>query len=236
MLAGGMAGSAALLPNCLLVPVKAQRPRTTPRSEPTLPEPTLPEPTLPEPTLPGPTLPEPTLPEPTGSGLTGSAAAPWRGVPRGRIRADLIYLGWQPSQVDPGPPPTPPAALDPDEVNPDWVAAQRREQSRLSRPARLTALACLALAGIDAPCFLVSARLAVAAGLVVIGVAAGAVRRIWQGERALAAGLREERQRVAQFREVQRGNSPPGSSSTHNRTATGSSGQSPAGGSRTGAR
>ncbi len=55
MLAGGMAGSAAPLPNCLLVPVNSQRPGTTPRLEPPLPEPTLPEPTLPEPTLPGPT-------------------------------------------------------------------------------------------------------------------------------------------------------------------------------------
>ena len=136
--------------------------------------------------------------------MTGPATAPWRGVPRGRIRADLIYLGWRPSQADPGPPPTPPGAPDPDDVNPDWVAAQRREQTRLSRPARLTALACLVLAGVDAACFLVSARLAVAAGLIVIGVAADAGRRIWQGERAFAAGLREEQQRVARFREVQR--------------------------------
>ncbi len=82
------------------------------------------------------------------------AAAPWPAsprspAPRGRISADLVYLGWQQAQrePDPGPPPGPPVMTDPDEVNPDWVAAQRREQSRLSRPARLTALACLALAG-----------------------------------------------------------------------------------------
>jgi hypothetical protein len=132
-----------------------------------------------------------------------AATAPWPGVPRGRIRADLIYLGWQPSQVDPGPPPTPPGTPDQDEVNPDWVAAQRREQSRLSRPARLTALACLVLAGADAACFLVSTRLAVAAGLIVTGVAAYAGWQIWRGERALAARLRQERQRVARFCEVQ---------------------------------
>ena len=193
VLADGMAGSAGALPNCRLVPINAQQPRTTPEPALTMPEPTVPEPTVPE--LTGPGVPEP--------GLTGPTTAAWRGVPRGRIRADLIYLGWQPSQVDPGPPPTPPAALDLDDVNPDWVAAQRREQSRLSRPARLTALACLVLAGVDAACLLVSARLAVAAGLIVIGVAADAGRRIWQGERAFAAALREERQRVALFREVQ---------------------------------
>jgi hypothetical protein len=142
-----------------------------------------------------------TAPHGTAPGLT--PPAPWPGVPRGRIRADLIYLGWQPGQVDPGPPPTPPGTPNLDEVNPDWVAAQQREQSRLSRPARLTLLACLVLAGADAACLLVSARLAVAAGLNVTGVAAYAARRIWQGQRALAVRLRQEQQRVARFCEVQ---------------------------------
>ena len=171
-----------------------------------VPQGTVPQGTATQGPVPQGTVQQGTAPRPAPAhGRTSQTAAssPLQGVPRGRIRADLIYLGWQSSQVDPGPPPTPPGTPDQDEVNPDWVAAQRREQSRLSRSARLTALACLVLAGADAACFLVSARLAVAAGLVVTGVAAYAGWRIWQGERALAARLRQEHQRVARFCEVQ---------------------------------
>ncbi len=135
--------------------------------------------------------------------LRVSTTAPW--LPRGRIRADLIYLGWQPARLDAGSPPIPPSPPDPDEVNPDWVVAQRREQSRLSRPARVTALACAALAAADVVCWLAyNARLAAGAGALVAAAAAVASWRIWQGKRALAARLRAEQLRVARFRDVQR--------------------------------
>lgn len=71
--------------------------------------------------------------------------------PRGRVRADLVYLGWRQvlAEPDPGPPPTAPKPPAPEEVSADWVAAQHREHGRLSRPARLTlaagvAVTCLA--------------------------------------------------------------------------------------------
>jgi len=139
---------------------------------------------------------------PVRADASESATAP--SLPRGRIRADLIYLGWQSAQLDPGPPPIPPGPAESPEVNPDWVAAQRREQSRLSRPARLTALACLALAAVDAALWLVSVRLSIVAGLLIMAAAADAGRRIWRGDRALAARLRGEEQRVTRFREAQR--------------------------------
>ncbi|MGO8962052.1 MAG: hypothetical protein ACLQFR_32465 [Streptosporangiaceae bacterium] len=126
-------------------------------------------------------------------------------LPRGRIRADLIYLGWEPARHDPGPAPiSPPSPVDLDEVNPDWLTAQRREHSRLSRPARLTALACLALAAGDAACWPFSPRLAVVGGLMITGAAADSSWRLWRGQRALAARLRAEELRIARFREVQR--------------------------------
>src|SRR4029077_15123045 len=63
--------------------------------------------------------------------------------PRGRIRADLVYLGWQQAaaQPDPGPMPHPPAETELDDVSADWLAAQRRERRRLARPAPLGATA-----------------------------------------------------------------------------------------------
>ncbi len=129
---------------------------------------------------------------------------PWS--PRGRIRADLIYLGWQPAaQRDPGPPPVPPCPAELDEVHPDWLAAQRREQARLTRSARLTLLACLVLALADVAGWLVShAVLAVPAGAALAVITVLALWRIGQGRRALHARLRAEEQRVARFREVQR--------------------------------
>ena len=50
--------------------------------------------------------------------------------------ARRIYLGWQYALVhpDPGPPPPPPVPPGPEQVNPGWLAAQRREERRLSRP------------------------------------------------------------------------------------------------------
>ena len=80
--------------------------------------------------------------------MTGGAGhALGRLAPRGRVRADLVYVGWQhaPAGPDPGPRPQPPDPTEPDAVSPDWVAAQRREDSRLARPAGLTAAAAVAV-------------------------------------------------------------------------------------------
>ena len=150
-----------------------------------------------------------------GAGIAPSLLAPGeRGAdapaPRGRVRADLVYLGWQhlPAEPDPGPPPhASPALAEPAAVSADWVAAQRREHSRLAWPVRLTAAASVSLAVMASATWLV--------GLITGGVAllfAGAAtwtglisgRRLWRGRRVLAARFQAEEVRVAALQQAQR--------------------------------
>ena len=51
-------------------------------------------------------------------------------------RADPLYLGWQYAtpHPDPGPPPRRPTPPEHERLNPDWAAAQRREENLLNRP------------------------------------------------------------------------------------------------------
>jgi hypothetical protein len=140
---------------------------------------------------------------------------PWPGAttlaarPRGRLRPDLIYLGWRqvPGEPDPGPPPVAPAVPEADEVSPDWMAAQRREHSRLARPARLTGVAALAVSAASGSAWLaglLAGALALPVTLVAAGVAVYGGRRLWRGARELAAEFRAEELRVAAFRDAQR--------------------------------
>jgi hypothetical protein len=119
-------------------------------------------------------------------------------------RPDRVYLGWEyaPRHGDPGPPPPRPQPPEAEEVNPGWVAAQRREERRLSRPARTAALAGLtaaagcAAAGLSDPA-VVSPPLA-GAGVAVAGVIALAgARGVWHGQRDLRRRLAAEERRVA---------------------------------------
>lgn len=131
------------------------------------------------------------------------------GRPRGRLRPDLIYLGWRQvlAEPDPGPPPVAPAEPEPDGVSPDWVAAQRREHRRLARPARLTGAAAVAVTAAAGFAWLagrLTGALALPLSAVAAGVAGCGGRRVWRSERVLAAGFRAEEQRVAGFREAQR--------------------------------
>jgi hypothetical protein len=129
-------------------------------------------------------------------------------VPRGRLRADLVYLGWQhePGQADPGPMPPPPDEAGLAEVSADWLAAQRREQDLLSRPARLASALGAAVTAAAAACALtgaVPAWLGLAAAVGGAGVTTVCVRAILRGERALRAGIQSERVRVQQIRTAQ---------------------------------
>ena len=49
---------------------------------------------------------------------------------------DRVYLGWQYALLrpDPGPPPRRPVPPEAEQVSPDWVAAQRREEGLLDPP------------------------------------------------------------------------------------------------------
>ena len=118
------------------------------------------------------------------------------------------YLGWQyaPRYADPGPPPRRPAPPDPERLDPGWLAAQRREETRLSRPARAAACLGLALAagvlllGWAGPLNPALTALGVVtfAGLIV--VSAGSV---WRGRQSLRADIAAETRRVAAARAAQ---------------------------------
>ena len=60
-----------------------------------------------------------------------------------------VSLGWQHEllHADPGLPPRRPVPPDPERVNPGWLAAQRQEESLISRPARQAAAGGALLAG-----------------------------------------------------------------------------------------
>jgi hypothetical protein len=141
---------------------------------------------------------------------SAAGTSPHAARARGRIRADVVYLGWQqvPAEPDPGPPPVPPAQPQPDAVSPDWLAAQRREHSRLNRPARLAAaiaVATLTLAALASGTGHAADGLAPAVAILACCVTAVSGRQIWRGQRALIAQIRDEELRVAAFRRVQRG-------------------------------
>jgi len=136
-----------------------------------------------------------------------TAAAP--GVPAaGRMRPDRLYLGWQHALLypDPGPPPRRPTPPEQEQLNPDWVAAQRREENRLDRPLKLAAAAAVLLAGLLLAAWVAGwlnaaiAWLGVVAALFCAGLAAYGVR---QGAQALRSRIDEEKERLAKIRAEQ---------------------------------
>jgi hypothetical protein len=124
-------------------------------------------------------------------------------APAGRPR-----LGWQyatPSP-DPGLPPRRPTPPEPERLNPDWAAAQRREESLINRPLKAAcavavALGLLVLAlGVAGVLDSLVAGLGVICCALVAGVSGYA---LWQGERALRSRLADEREKVGRLRAAQ---------------------------------
>ena len=105
---------------------------------------------------------------------------------------DPLYLGWQYATPapDPGPPPPPPLPVPPgrQQPSPDWLAAQRREESLIARPPRLAVSAASLLALVITGCAVTGwvpvlvAVPVIAACLVTAGLSGYA---IWQGQRVL---------------------------------------------------
>jgi hypothetical protein len=132
------------------------------------------------------------------------APPPWRAA----VRTDRVYLGWQyaPLHPDPGPLPRRPSPPATEQINKGWLDAQTREERRLSRPARLTCAASLALCavvlalGVAGPLNPWLTGLGVAACLAVAAVTA---RSAWRGRRDLAGQIAAEEQRLAKIRDVQ---------------------------------
>jgi len=123
-------------------------------------------------------------------------------------QADRLYLGWQYAtpHPDPGPPPRRPTPPEHERLNPDWAAAQRREENLLNRPLK-TAFAGAVVIGVVAVVLGTAGWLpALVAGLGVIGcllIAALCGYAVWQGERALRSRMADERSRVSKIRAAQ---------------------------------
>jgi hypothetical protein len=123
-------------------------------------------------------------------------------------RSDRLYLGWQYAtpHPDPGPPPRRPTPPEHERLNPDWAAAQRREENLLNRPLK-AALGVAVVIGAAALVLgvvgwlpVLVAGLGVIICLLIAGVCGYAVR---QGERALRSRMADERSRVGRIRAAQ---------------------------------
>jgi hypothetical protein len=123
-------------------------------------------------------------------------------------RADRLHLGWQYStpHPEPGPPPRRPTPPEHERLNPDWAAAQRREEKLLNRPLK-AALGAAVIIGVAAVILGTVGWLPIlVAGLgVILCVLIGALcgYAVWQGERALRSRMAEERSRVGKLRAAQ---------------------------------
>jgi hypothetical protein len=128
--------------------------------------------------------------------------------PAPALRADRVYLGWQYALVHPHPGPAPRRPTPParEQLNPGWVAAQRREQRRLDRPLEVllgagvvlaAGLAALGVLGLLNP------------GLTAVGMLAGlagavlAAREIRRSEQLMRTRVAGERSRVAKIAALQ---------------------------------
>src|SRR5271165_4860616 len=147
--------------------------------------------------------------------VDSSASFERRAAPRTEIvlevmpdSMDRLLVGYQyvTPHPEPGPPPRRPTPPEQERLNPDWAAAQLREESLLNRP--LKAVFAIAVAiGLAAIALGAVGWLGVLlAGLGVICCALiAAVSRyaIWQGQRALRSRLADERARVGKMQEAQ---------------------------------
>ncbi len=125
-----------------------------------------------------------------------------------RVRADRVYVGWQYALLhpDPGPLPRRPVPPEAEQLNPGWVAAQRREESRLSRPLKLAFGGSVALAAAVLALWQAGLLNAALTGLGLVACLAGAARSgraLRAGRRDLSARVAAERQRVDVIRAAQ---------------------------------
>jgi uncharacterized protein HemX len=131
-----------------------------------------------------------------------------RAGPDGRFRPDRVYLGWQYTLLNPNPGPQPkrPTPPEQEQLNPEWVAAQRREENLLNRPLKLAFCAAVAVAALFAALWITGLLPGLLAGLGVIVCVFGAGisgYAVWQGEQALRARVLDERQRLEKIRAQQ---------------------------------
>jgi len=146
----------------------------------------------------------------------GAAAArqpghvPAAAVTAGAFPAAQVCLGWQHEllHADPGLPPRRPVPPDPERVNPGWLAAQRREENLISRPAKAAACGCALLAGLVVLlgwAGWLNPALTVAGTAAFGGLAGAAAASVWRGRQALKAAIGAEGRRVIAARAAQEG-------------------------------
>jgi hypothetical protein len=124
------------------------------------------------------------------------------------FRAGRVYLGWQYAlaRPDPGPPPRRPVPEEQEQLNPGWLAAQRREERLLDRYWKVLAGACLAATALvlaAGSAGLVNPALTGLGTVVLVASAGLAVRAVWRGRRDLQATISAEAHRVAVARGAQ---------------------------------
>jgi len=129
-------------------------------------------------------------------------------VTAGPVVAGQVCVGWQHEllHADPGLPPRRPVPPDPERLNPGWLAAQRREESLISRPARGAACGCALLAGavlLLGRAGWLNPALAWLGAVTFGGLAATAAVSAWRGRQALKAAVAAETRRVTAARAVQ---------------------------------
>jgi len=122
--------------------------------------------------------------------------------------AGRLCLGYQYAtpHPEPGPPPRRPTPPEQERLNPDWAAAQRREESLLNRPlkAAFAIAVVLGLAAITLGAVGWLDVLAAVLGVICCAlIAAVSGYAIWQGKRALRSRLADERARVGKIRAAQ---------------------------------
>jgi hypothetical protein len=130
------------------------------------------------------------------------------GVTPGPFPPGRVYLGWQYEQrhEDPGPAPRRPVPSDPERLNPGWVAAQRREESLISRPARQAGGGCLLVAGLVIVLGWSGWLNPALTGLGAVtfgGLAVSAAASAWRGRQAVSAAIAAETRRVTAARAAQ---------------------------------
>ena len=123
-------------------------------------------------------------------------------------RAGRLLVGYQYATPypEPGPAPRRPTPPEQERLNPDWAAAQRREESLLNRPlkavfavAAVIGLVAITLGAVGWLGVLVAGLGAICCAL----IAAVSGYAIWQGQRALRARLADEQARVGKMRAAQ---------------------------------
>lgn len=144
----------------------------------------------------------------TGPGADGHGGHPMGPAQPQPFRPDRVYLGWQYTLLSPHPGPQPkrPTPPEQEQLNPEWVAAQRREENLLNRPLKAVFGAAVAFAGLFIALGVTGVLSALLAGLCIVVCAFGAVLSgyaIWQGEQALRARVAEEKQRLEKIRAQQ---------------------------------